>query len=218
LLYFMRVLAPDNDKGLSFLVLEDAQDNVQQFLITAMGSKPIAPENRGSSFLGSDFTYEDLRREKPGEWKYDRLDDEKLEGTDCYAIMATPANKDREKLTGYTFRFLDVDKSTYDIREIQFLDSKQKPLKIFDAYDYKPTPEGTPRPRTGTMKNLQTGTQTVMTLVSSRMNKPLDPKFFTLETLKSWGPEQDKVFADLMPSVGAPTQPNPPAASGAKSP
>jgi len=212
LMYFMRVLAPESQKGLTFLVLEDANDNVEQYLITVMGTKKIAPSERSAHFMGSDFTYEDLRREKPGEWTYDRLDDEKIRGTDCYAIMATPANKDREQITGYTYRFLDVDKTTYDIRHIDFLDSKQKPLKSFDAFDYQATNTSTQRPRSGIMVNLVSGTKTVMTLVGSRLDKPLDPKFFTLETLKSWGLEQDQAFADLLPKAAAP------AATPAKTP
>ena len=94
-MYLMRVLAPDAQKGVAFLMLEGDGGAVDQYVVTALGTKKILPENRGSSFFNTDFTYEDLRREKPGEWKYDRLDDEKIEGTDCYAIMATPANKER---------------------------------------------------------------------------------------------------------------------------
>ncbi len=206
LLYLMRIVAPEDEKGVSLLVLEDTNDNVEQYLyIPALGApKKIDPGNRSSSFLGSDFTYEDLRREKPGEWKYDRLDDEKIDGTDCYAIMATPANKDREKITGYTYRFLDVDKATFDIRRIVFLDSKQKELKTFDAYDYQPTNTAIQRPRSGVMTNLVKGTHTIMTLLGSRLGKPLDDKIFTLDTLQHWGPEQDKLFDDLVPKAGAP--------------
>jgi len=202
LLYLMRILAPEDEKGVSLLVLEDAKDNVDQYLyIPALGAKKIDPGSRSSSFLGSDFTYEDLRREKPGEWKYDRLDDEKIEGTDCYAIMASPSNKDREKITGYTYRFLDIDKATYDIRRVVFLDSKQKELKTFDAYDYQPTNTAIQRPRSGVMTNLVKGTHTIMTLLNSRLGKPLDEKVFTLDTLKNWGPEQDKLIEDLVPKA-----------------
>jgi len=205
LMYLMRILAPEDEKGVSLLVLEDANDNVDQYLyIPALGAKKIDPGSRSSSFLGSDFTYEDLRKEKPGEWKYDRLDDEKIDGTDCYAIMATPVNKDREKITGYTYRFLDVDKATFDIRRVMFLDSKQKELKVFDAYDYQATNTAVQRPRSGVMTNLVKGTHTIMTLLNSRLGKPLDEKVFTLDTLKNWGPEQDKLFEDLVPKSATP--------------
>jgi hypothetical protein len=204
LLYLMRILSPEDEKGVSLLVLEDANDNVDQYLyIPALGAKKIDPSSRSSSFLGSDFTYEDLRREKPGEWKYDRLDDEKIDGTDCYAIMATPADKNRERITGYTYRFLDVDKATFDIRRIVFLDSKQKELKVFDAYDYEPTNTAVQRPRSGVMTNLVKGTHTIMTLINSRLGKPLDESVFTLDTLKNWGPDQDKLIEDLVPKADA---------------
>ncbi len=126
--------------------------------------------------------------------------------------MATPANKEREKITGYTYRFLDIDKATYDIRRVVFLDSKQKELKVFDARDYQPTNNAVQRPRSGEMRNLVSGTYTIMSLENSRVNQPIDDKFFSLDTLKNWGADQDKLISDLQSAAAKP------AGSGAKKP
>ena len=200
-LYLLRVLSPEDEKGVSLLVLEKDGGDVDQYLyIPALGPpKKITPEGRSGSFMGSDFTYEDMRKEKPGEWTYSRLEDEKIENTDCYVILSDPANKEREKITGYTDRLVYVDKATFDIRRIQFYDSKHKLIKEFDAYDYDKTNNDTQRPKRGEMKNDGKKSNTVMALLASRLNQPLDPKFFTLDALQHWGPEQDKLIDQLVP-------------------
>jgi len=207
LCYMLRVLSPEDEKGVSLLVLEKDGGDVDQYLyIPALGPpKKITAEGRSGSFMGSDFTYEDMRKEKPGEWTYSRLEDEKIEGTDCYVILSDPANKEREKITGYTDRLVYVDKVTYDIRRIQFYDSKHKLIKEFDAYDYEKTNNSTERPKRGEMKNETKKTNTVMALLNSRLNQPLDEKFFTLDNLQHWGPDQDKLVNDLVPKTPAKT-------------
>lgn len=208
-MYMLRVLSPESETGVSLLVLEKDGGDVQQYLyLPSLGAKEIKAEGRSGSFMNSDFTYEDMRKEKPGEWTYARLEDEKVGDTDCYVIISDPANKEREKITGYTDRVIYVDKTTYDIRRIEFLDSKHKLIKQFDAYDYEATggPSSTLRPRRGEMTNPSKKTNTVMALLASRVNKPLDPKFFTLDTVKAWGADQDKLIADLVPKAPAATK------------
>jgi len=204
-LYLLRVLSPEDEKGVSLLVLEKDGGDVDQYLyIPSMGApKKITPEGRSGSFMGSDFTYEDMRKEKPGEWTYSRLEDEKIDGTDCYVILSDPANKEREKITGYTDRLVYVDKATFDIRRIQFYDSKHKLIKEFDAFDYQKTNNDTQRPKRGEMKNDSKKSNTILSLLNSRLNQPLDAKFFTLDNLQHWGPEQDKIVDDLMPKTPA---------------
>jgi len=204
-MYLLRFLSPEDEKGVSLLVLEKDGGDVDQYLyVPTMGApKKIAPSARSSNFMGSDFTYEDMRKEKPGEWTYARLEDEKIDNTDCYVIISDPANKEREKITGYTDRVIYVDKATYDVRRIEFLDSKHKLIKQFDAYDYELTNNVTQRPHRGEMKNPGKKTNTVMMLLNSRINKPVDEKFFTLDTLQHWGLDQDKIIADLVPSTPA---------------
>jgi hypothetical protein len=201
--YLLRVLSPDDERGTAFLVLEKDGGNVDQYLyLPALGlPKKIEGSGRSGSFMGSDFTYEDLRKEKPGEWTYDRDEDEKVEGTDCYVIMATPADKDREKITGYTYRFLYIDKSTFDIRRVEFLDSKQQITKELDVYNYQPATDSVSRPRSAVMTNKVKDAHTIMTLISSRINQPLPDDFFSLDTIQHWGPDQDKLIADLLPKT-----------------
>jgi len=200
--YLMRFLAPDDEKGTSLLVTEKEGAEAEQYLyLPALGKpKKIEGSGRAGNFMGSDFTFEDLRKEKVGEWKYDRLEDESVEGTDCYVIMATPADKSREKITGYTYRFLYVDKANFVIRRIELLDSKHVITKVFDAQDYQPANNGTQRPRSGVMTNKVKNTHTIMTLLNTRLNQPVDEKFFTLDTIQHWGPDQEKLVTDLKPA------------------
>jgi hypothetical protein len=214
--YLLRFLSPDAEKGITLLVQDNDGGDVNQYLFLPGLDKPtkIEGSGRAQGFMDSDFTFEDLRKEKPGEWTYARLDDDKEDGTDCYVILSDPADKNREKITGYTDRLVYVDKATFDIRRIQFYDSKHKLIKQFDAFDYGPTNTTTQRPQRAVMTNETKGTTTVLTLLASRLNKPLDDKFFELDTIQHWGADQDKTINDLLPQAAAPAPGKNAAAAG----
>jgi hypothetical protein len=146
-----------------------------------------------------------MRKERGTDWKYARLDDDMVDGTDCYAILSSPSDESREKITGYANRIVYVDKNTYVIRRIEFFNDKNERLKVFDAYDYQ-GPNGQPqRPRRGVMTNNSKNTTTVMSLLDSKTNAPLAPDMFTLDTIEHWGPDQDHVIQAALPKAAEPT-------------
>ncbi len=204
--YLLRFLAPDDEKGVSLLVIEKENGDVDQYLyLPALGDpKKIEGKSRSGYFMGSDFTYEDLRKEKPNEWIYNRLQDDTIDGQTYYVIMSAPVDKNRERTTGYSNRMMYIDKTTFNIRRIEFFNSKNERLKVFDAYDYQ-TPPGQPaRPHRLVMTNNTKNTTTTMALINSRVNPPLDNNFFTLDTLTKWGPDQEKFLDELLPKPAAP--------------
>jgi hypothetical protein len=207
--YLLRFLSPDNERGISLLVLEKDAENVDQYLyLPGLGElRKIEGRSRSGYFMDTDFTYEDFRKEKPNEWSYNRLQDDKVDDMDCYVILSDPVDKDRERITGYTDRMLYVDKNTFNIRRIEFFNSKNERLKVFDAYDYQTAPGEPPRPHRLVMTNNTKNTTTVMSLVNSRVNEPLDNKLFSLDTLTKWGPAQDQLLEQLQPSISSPSTP-----------
>jgi hypothetical protein len=217
--YLLRFLAPDDEKGVSLLVIEKDNGDVDQYLyLPALGEpRKIEGKNRAGYFMGSDFTYEDLRKEKPNEWVYNREMDDKIDGQDYYVILSAPVDKDRERITGYTNRMMYVDKTTFTIRRIEFFNSKNQRLKVFDAYDYEAAPGQPTRPRRLVMTNNTKNTTTTMALTNSLVNYSLDDSFFTLDTLSKWGPAQDQILQAAL-SAPAPVAPPPSSAPAAPAP
>jgi hypothetical protein len=198
--YLLRFLAPDDEKGVSLLVVEKDNGDVDQYLyLPALGEpKKIEGKSRSGYFMGSDFTYEDLRKEKPNEWVYSREMDDIIDGQVYYVILSAPVDKNRERTTGYTNRMMYVDKTTFNVRRIEFFNSKNERIKVFDAYDYQGGPGQPQRPHRLVMTNNTKNTSTTMALVNSIVNQPIDPAFFTLDSLTKWGPDQEKVLDQVL--------------------
>ncbi len=195
--YMIRLISPEQVKGVTLLTLEKPDgENEQWFYLPALGMpKKITGSQKSSYFLGSDFTFEDLRKEDPDEHEYYRLIDEEVEGRDVYVIMSAPAGLDIQTASGYANRIVYVDKETLEIAKVEFYEEgKNEPAKIFKAYDFKGAQVDGPATRPGrvVMDNRNKKTYSVMTLVKSRLDAPIEESYFDPEQLKEWKPEVDK--------------------------
>jgi len=195
--YLIRFLSPADVKGVTLLTNDaKSEDPEQWFYMPALGqARKIAGDNRSGYFMGSDFTFEDLRKENTQEHEYHRLQDDKVNGREVYVVMAAPANVDVELATGYSNRLLYVDKKTYNVLKVEFYEpGKSEPVKVLEADDYSDVEDDVEadRPQRIRMRNKSTGTYSVMTLLSSRLNVEVDPEVFDPEQLTAWNPEVDQ--------------------------
>ncbi|MEO0794022.1 MAG: outer membrane lipoprotein-sorting protein [Verrucomicrobiota bacterium] len=195
--YMIRFLSPADVKGITLLTNDAKSEEPEQwFYMPALGqARKIAGDNRGGYFMGSDFTFEDLRKENTQEHSYHRLQDDKVNGKDVYVVMAAPANVDVQSATGYANRLLYVDKGTFNVLRVEFYEEDSKePLKILEADEYEEVEVDVDadRPQRIRMKNKETGTYSVMTLMKSRLNVPVDETVFDPDTLAKWTPDSDE--------------------------
>lgn len=209
--YMIRLLAPESVKGVTLLTLEKPDgENEQWFYLPALGTpRQITGSQKSGYFMGSDFTFEDLRKEDPEDHQYYRLMDEELEGRDTYVIMSGPAAMDVQTASGYANRILYIDKETLEIAKIEFYEEgRTEPSKVFEAYDFKGAHVDGPATRPGrvVMNNRDKKTYSVMTLVKSRLNAPIEEIYFDPQVLAEWTSDRDeeliKAFDVPAPSGG----------------
>jgi len=192
--HLIRLLSPADVKGITLLTNDaTSEDPKQFFFLPALGQvRPISGDNRSGYFMGSDFTYEDLRNENTAEHEYYRMQDDELNGKPVYVVMAAPANVDIQQSTGYANRLLYIDKDSYNVNRIEFYEEDNKePVKVLEADKYEMV-DDSERPARIRMNNRSNNTYSVMTLLNSKLNAPVDPKVFDPETLGSWTPEVDQ--------------------------
>ncbi|MCK6547442.1 outer membrane lipoprotein-sorting protein [Myxococcota bacterium] len=89
---FVEFTAPADVAGTKFLSIEEKGKEADQFIYLPAFKKVkrVVGAQRSQSFMGTDFSYDDLdgRRVDDQEWK--RLADEPLAGQDCYVIEGAP--------------------------------------------------------------------------------------------------------------------------------
>ena len=104
-------LEPKDDKGVAFLKIEhdDKDDEMRMWLPAFKKVRRISSKKKGDAFMGSDLSYEDLSSRNLDENDYNRLDDEMVEGKDCYVLEIIPG---KEAKSSYSKHVSWIEKSS----------------------------------------------------------------------------------------------------------
>ena len=88
----MWFLSPADVKGSSFLRIshEDKDDDMWIYLPALGKVRRVASSATNGSFMGSDFTFEDMGDRKLKDYAYKLLKEESVNGSQCWVIESTP--------------------------------------------------------------------------------------------------------------------------------
>lgn len=125
---FVEFKSPADVAGTKFLSVEEKGRDADQFIYLPAFKKVkrVVGAQRSQSFMGTDFSYDDLdgRRVDDQEWK--RLTDEQLAGQDCFVIEGAPKTPDKGS---YGRTVLWVHKKHLIPMRIDFFGSDKATLK-----------------------------------------------------------------------------------------
>ncbi|MGE0734109.1 MAG: outer membrane lipoprotein-sorting protein [Alphaproteobacteria bacterium] len=126
---------PPDIKGTALLThAHDASDDDQWlFLPDLKRVKRISSSNKSGSFVGSEFSYEDMAGFQIDKYTYRHLRDEKLGVNDCFVVERKP--KDRQ--SGYSRMIAWIDKAEYRTFKVEYFDRKNEKLKTLTAADFR---------------------------------------------------------------------------------
>ena len=179
--YFMYFFQPADVKDMTFMTFKyPAKDDDRWLFVPALNMvKRIAAQDKRSSFVGSDFTYEDVSGRDIEDDAHAIEREEKLGGRDCYVVKSTPRAGDAD----FGHRFTWVDKaSLLPLKEEQY-DRKGVRYKLFTA-DEVAEVKGFPTVTRRTMKNLQSGHRTEVRYVKSDYDLGIEDSLFTERFLR----------------------------------
>ena len=88
-------LEPKDDKGVAFLKIEhdDGNDEMRMWLPAFKKVRRISSSKKSDSFMGSDLSYEDMTSRELSENTYNRLEDDVVDGRECYVLEIIPSEK-----------------------------------------------------------------------------------------------------------------------------
>lgn len=94
--------------------------------------KRIASANKSGSFMGSEFSYEDLLSDQVGRFEHVWLMNEPCGALECFVIERRPLDED----SGYSKQVVWIDTEEYRSWRIDFYDRKDRYEKtlVFDQY------------------------------------------------------------------------------------
>lgn len=182
----MRFLEPADVKGVGLLTIErtDRDDDQWLYLPALKKVRRISSSDQTDNFMGTDFTYEDIRSEKLEKHQYNVIGSETIDGHDCYVIEAIPSTEDQKKESGYSRREIWMRKDIFLTVQTKFFDRKGEYFKTEVRKDIVEVAPNIYRPNFMEMKNLKTNHTTQLTFENRKINQGIDDRIFTERELK----------------------------------
>ncbi len=189
---YVRFDEPEDVAGVQFLTRENPAGEDDQFLYMPAGDilNRISGSSRRGSFMGSDFSFEDLNVGSPEDGTHTSLPAETITvaGTsyDVYVIETVPKP---ELESAYSKLVTYIDKAQFMPRQVVFFDKKGVNTKRMTVEEAKKDGDSMVPVRT-VMENLKRGSKTVITVGEYRTNVPaeeLPDTMFTEAYLRSEG-------------------------------
>jgi outer membrane lipoprotein-sorting protein len=126
---------PADVKGTRMLTWTHKKDDDDQwlFLPAIKRVKRISSKNKSGSFMGSEFTYEDLGSQEVEKFKHKFLADETMNGRKLWKLERIPTAAE----SGYSKQITWVDREYNNAVKIEYYDRKGELLKTATFSDYK---------------------------------------------------------------------------------
>lgn len=174
---------PRDIKGTAVLNYTHVRENDDQwiYLPAFKRVKRISSANKTGAFVGSEFAYEDLTSVEVGKYHYRYLQDEMVDGLECFVVELTPAYEN----SGYRRQITYIDKANYLFRRVDFYDHDDQLLKTLHLTEYRQYIGKYWRPSITRMVNHHNRKLTVMKWDNIRFQTGLSGRDFERNTLKN---------------------------------
>ncbi|GAA3927709.1 outer membrane lipoprotein-sorting protein [Litoribacillus peritrichatus] len=136
--------SPTNVKGTAFMTFDypdsEVDDDQWLYLPALRKVRRISAADRGDYFLGTDFTYEDIKQDgklEKADYDYRYLGEETVNGIPSYRMEGVAKNKNIAKELGYSKTEFWVDAEQWIIIKAIYWDTKGRLLKTLVAEDIR---------------------------------------------------------------------------------
>ncbi len=174
----VRFLTPANIKGTGFL---SVKDDDWLYLPALRKVRRIATKEKGGSFMGSDFSYDDVGGYS---WEEDfhskLLGTEEYEGHQCYVLELIPKKPEE---SSYSKLKKWVDKEHFYSLKTEYYDRHGDLLKVLYAFGFEKI-EGLWVTKRMEMQNVQKGSKTIIVTKEIQVNPEIPDKMFTTRQLE----------------------------------
>ncbi len=139
--YLLIFSEPPAIRNTALLVIENADrdDDVWFYLPALKKTKRISGSNMRASYMGTEFSFKDLKREKIGATmnKYVLLRSEQIDGVDHFVVDASPVSDKEKSEQGYKFRRIWLRKDNYLSTRVEFYGDDGELVKTLVSSDMR---------------------------------------------------------------------------------
>ena len=173
---------PRDVKGTAFLVHahKEGPDDQWLYLPALKRVKRISSSKQSGSFMGSEFSYEDMGAVEVEKYTHRYLRDEPCGDLECAVLERIPRSRD----SGYSRQLVWLDRDELRTMQIQYFDRRDEHLKTMLVEDYDKYLERFWRGSTVSMTNHLTGKSTELLWSDFEFGTDMDAGDFTKTALK----------------------------------
>ncbi len=178
---------PKDVSGTSYLVFDydEKTDGTKPdsdnwlYLPALKKEQRITGSNKGDSFMGSDFTYDDIGDRGLSKDTYKLLGEENVNGNDCYIVEALAKDKTEKNPR----RVLWIIKENYMLQKAEYYDRQNMLQRELECSGIEKI-GGYWTVKTMSMKNVQSGTSTLLEMKGIEYDVPMDDNQFTVAAIR----------------------------------
>ncbi len=128
--------SPLDVKGTAFLNFthKTGDDDQWLYLPALKRVKRISSNNKSGSFMGSEFSYEDISSQEIEKYTYKWIKDEVRNAQECFVVERYPVDQEN---SGYSKEIVWIDKQEYRTQSVEYYDRKSSLLKTLTISGYK---------------------------------------------------------------------------------
>ncbi|MGH7390321.1 MAG: outer membrane lipoprotein-sorting protein [Candidatus Rokuibacteriota bacterium] len=185
----VRFLAPRDVENTALLTWEarDGDDDQWLYLPATRKSRRIAASGKKNRFMGTDFTYEDLRPENLAVNRYTLVGRERVDGQECFVVEAVPATERQAADTAYSKRRIWIRTDNHAVSRREYYDRLERLEKVETMHKLVNVKGTAWRPDEFEMHDVRRGTKTVVVVESRAVDRGLTDAFFTEAELRRGG-------------------------------
>ena len=180
-LSLIRFIKPNDVKNTSLLTYEHKKrsDDQWMYLPVRKRIKRISSDNKSGSFMGSEFSYEDMGSREVEKYRYKYLRDGTFNGNSCFVVERYPTDRS----SGYSKLITWVRKDIYQPVKIDYYDRKREHLKTLLLKKLQKHRGKHWRAHYLVMDNIQTGKKTIIQFLNLRIRTGLSKSMFSKRAL-----------------------------------
>lgn len=182
--------SPTNVKGTGFLTYDypeaDRDDDQWLYLPALRKVRRISASDRGDYFLGTDLTYEDMKKENKvalEDYNFTTLGQEEVDGHFTYIVEGTPVSAEIAKELGYSKVIWRIDSEIWISRKAEMWDVNGNPLKTIRSTEIEAV-DGIWTVHRIHVENHKTGHQTLFRFSDIDYQTEIKDKIFKTRNLK----------------------------------
>lgn len=179
--YFIYFFQPADVKDMTFMVEKyPGRDADRWLFVPAINmTRRVAAQDKYSSFVGSDFTYEDVSGRNPEDDTHSLEREEPFAGKACAVVKSVPKAADME----YSSKLSWIDLTAFLPLKEEYYDGQGALYKVFTADEIKAV-GGFPTVLKRTMKNLQSGHATEVAYTKAEYDIGIEDSLFSERFLR----------------------------------